>query len=91
MGGVGYQGRQEDLLFLGREGEPVQGFAVKLPDSAALWIERGYATPTGYGLGRHGWASFEMKEGLALSTSELEGLVLESHAAVAPKKLRAAR
>lgn len=79
------------FLFRGREGDSVQSFGVKLPQSAAVWIERGFAKPTGYGLGRYGWASFELKEGIKLSTAELEGLVLESHTAVAPKRLRTSR
>jgi predicted DNA-binding protein (MmcQ/YjbR family) len=46
------------------------------------------AEPTGYGLGRHGWVSLTLPDGLdAARASQVEEWVRTSYTLVAPKKL----
>ncbi|MCE5289988.1 MAG: MmcQ/YjbR family DNA-binding protein [Nocardiaceae bacterium] len=66
------------------------GITVKLPpeEAAALVASRESVTPTGYGLGRHGWVSIEL--GLDVSDAqwvEVEEWVEQSYRLVAPKTL----
>ena len=61
--------------------------AVKLPESQdhALTVEG--ASPTGYGLGRHGWVTVPVKGTGAPSVDVLRDWIEESYRAVAPKRL----
>ncbi len=63
--------------------------SVKLPvsaaDALASWPG---ATPTGYGLGKHGWVSLPVEAGQAdVDLDVLVAYVEESYRAVAPKTL----
>jgi predicted DNA-binding protein (MmcQ/YjbR family) len=66
------------------------GVTVKLPkdEAAAVVATDPRATPTGYGLGRHGWVSIEL--GAAADQArwrEVEEWVRTSYTLVAPKSL----
>ena len=63
-------------------------FSVKLPKSRAQALTLPFASPTHYGLGKHGWVTFEVprKPTRALEQQFLEW-VHESYIAVAPAKL----
>jgi predicted DNA-binding protein (MmcQ/YjbR family) len=66
------------------------GISVKLPkeEAAALVATDPRATPTGYGLGRHGWVSIDL--GARPSKErwrEIEEWVRTSYTLVAPKRL----
>jgi predicted DNA-binding protein (MmcQ/YjbR family) len=66
------------------------GISVKLPkeEAAALVATDPQATPTGYGLGRHGWVSIDL--GARPSKErwrEIEEWVRTSYTLVAPKRL----
>ncbi|TNE87025.1 MAG: MmcQ/YjbR family DNA-binding protein [Deltaproteobacteria bacterium] len=78
--------RKKIFLFVSEEREGLH-FTVKLPDSAALALESEHTSPTGYGLGKHGWVSFAIPAGEEPPEEMLEGYVLESYRAVAPKTL----
>ena len=77
------------FVFLGADPVPgsAMGFSVKLPFSAEEALDLPFTEPTGYGLGKSGWvtARFEPKD--APPVEILEGWILESYRAVAPKKL----
>ena len=77
------------FAFLGKPGDDDAGvgFSVKLPHSAATALEGPHATPTGYGLGKAGWVSFDFPVGEAPPLETLVAWVRESYVAVAPKKL----
>jgi predicted DNA-binding protein (MmcQ/YjbR family) len=79
------------FVFLGTDPVPGggMGFSVKLPVSAEEALDLPFTEPTGYGLGKSGWvtARFEPKD--APPVEILEGWILESYRAVAPKKLLA--
>jgi predicted DNA-binding protein (MmcQ/YjbR family) len=63
------------------------GISVKLPDSKDHGLSLPGASPTGYGLGRHGWVSIPLA-GIPDGEQEvLFDFVEESYRAVAPKKL----
>jgi len=66
------------------------GVSVKLPkeEAAALVATDPLATPTGYGLGRHGWVSIEVGDDADDARWEqLEEWVRTSYTLVAPKSL----
>ncbi|HEY3174004.1 MAG TPA: MmcQ/YjbR family DNA-binding protein [Thermoanaerobaculia bacterium] len=77
------------FVFLGIDPVPggPMGLSVKLPESGQDALDLPFAKPTGYGLGKSGWvtASFEAKDEPPLEI--LQGWILESYRAVAPKKL----
>lgn len=79
--------RKKIFVFLGPEPGPKLSFSLKLPESrdAALAMEQ--ATPTGYGLGRHGWVSFAFHDGEDVPIDQVVAWVDESFRAVAPKTL----
>jgi len=80
------------FVFLGRglDGDGDIGFGVKLPESGSAMIARGFAKPSGYGLGKSGWVSIRptAKEP---TFDEMRGLVDESYAAVATRRRLAQR
>jgi predicted DNA-binding protein (MmcQ/YjbR family) len=80
------------FAFLGGDGQDGSwGFGVKLPRSAAEALARGDATPMAYGLGKHGWVTFQFQAGNLPSKEEVEAWIEESWEAFAPKKLVKAR
>lgn len=77
--------RKKVFVFLGSsEGA---GLSVKLPISAAEALKDPRCTPTGYGLGRHGWVSMKLGPDDTFDEHTLIEWVAESYRAVAPKTL----
>jgi predicted DNA-binding protein (MmcQ/YjbR family) len=81
--------RKKIFVFLGRPDQPDQDFqiAVKLPESADAVLSLPFVTPTGYGLGKAGWVTVELRAQDAPPLEMLEQWVDESWRAIAPKKL----
>jgi predicted DNA-binding protein (MmcQ/YjbR family) len=77
------------FVFLGLDPVPggEMGFSVKLPASAEEALELPFTAPTGYGLGKSGWVTAKFGEKGAPPIEILEGWILESYRAIAPKKL----
>lgn len=66
------------------------GLSVKLPkeEAAAVVATDPLATPTGYGLGRHGWVSVDIGDGADDARwQQVEEWVRTSYTLVAPKSL----
>ena len=61
-------------------------FSVKLKQTATDALEEEGATPTGYGLGRHGWVSFRYPAGAVPPHGVLLARVEESYRSVAKKR-----
>jgi len=61
--------------------------SVKLPESGPVALGVPGASPTGYGLGRHGWVTVPIKGQGAPAVGVLHDWVEESYRTVAPKKL----
>jgi predicted DNA-binding protein (MmcQ/YjbR family) len=59
----------------------------KLPQSGKGALKAAYASPTHYGLGRHGWVTCEFRKGEKVPVALLLGYIDESYRAVAPKRL----
>lgn len=72
------------FVFFGSGAEP--GISVKLPDSADHALSVPGASPTSYGLGRHGWCSVPVGTDDAPVDLLLEW-VEESYRTIAPKSL----
>jgi predicted DNA-binding protein (MmcQ/YjbR family) len=62
---------------------------VKVPKSGRKLLERPYAEPTHYGMGKHGWVTLKFDAAKKVPVEELRGWIDESFRAVAPKKLSA--
>jgi predicted DNA-binding protein (MmcQ/YjbR family) len=77
------------FVFLGHpeEPQPTLGFSVKLPTSGPFVLDKPYATPTGYGLGKSGWVTFRFTGKDLPPLPLLCEWIEESYRAVAPKKL----
>ena len=79
--------RGKNFVFTDHE---ASGISVKLPkdEAAAVVATDALASPTGYGLGRHGWISVDL--GTAADDArwqQIEEWVRTSYAMVAPKSL----
>ncbi len=80
--------RDKTFAYLGIDGEPFH-ISCKLPQSGqdALWLP--FAKPTGYGLGKSGWVSAELKDDEPVPVDLFMCWIAESYRAQAPKKLLA--
>jgi predicted DNA-binding protein (MmcQ/YjbR family) len=67
----------------------VISIGTKLPKSKATALKAPFASPTHYGLGRHGWVTCEFQPGEKIPVDLLLGYIDESYAAVAPNRLSA--
>ncbi len=77
------------FAFLGSDaGENAVTMSVKLPQSAAAALDRPFAAPTGYGLGRSGWVSVRFESGESADADLLCAWIEESWRAIAPKRLQ---
>lgn len=59
----------------------------KLPQSAKKALERSYAEPTHYGMGKHGWVTFKFARASDVPVDDVKQWMHESFTAIAPKKL----
>jgi predicted DNA-binding protein (MmcQ/YjbR family) len=77
--------RRKIFVFLAAD--DAGSISVKLPDSAAFALSLACATPTAYGLGRHGWVTVRLGHASVPDTGLLCDWIDESYRAVAPKSL----
>ncbi|HXU68162.1 MAG TPA: MmcQ/YjbR family DNA-binding protein [Polyangia bacterium] len=64
---------------------------VKLPRSGKKVLERKYAEPTHYGMGKYGWVTVRFKSAKEVPVDEMRAWIEETFVSMAPKKLIAAR
>ena len=78
--------RGKNFIFTNQE---ATGLSMKLPreEAEAVVATDPKATPTGYGLGRHGWVSIEVGRATAARWRQIEEWVRTSYTLVAPKAL----
>jgi predicted DNA-binding protein (MmcQ/YjbR family) len=76
------------FLFLSRHDGKLN-MSMKLPVSNAAALEMPFATPTGYGLGKHGWVMAAFAPADDVPTDLLLEWLDESYRAVAPKTVLA--
>jgi predicted DNA-binding protein (MmcQ/YjbR family) len=69
----------------------VISIGTKLPDSHRAALKQPFASPTHYGLGRHGWVTCAFPEDAKVPVPLLIGYIDESYRAVAPKRLTSPR
>ena len=74
------------FAYLPKRGEPFS-LSCKLPYTGSDALKLPYATPTGYGLGKSGWVSFNPPADAMPSFEQLKEWVEESYRAQAPRKL----
>jgi predicted DNA-binding protein (MmcQ/YjbR family) len=76
------------FVFMGTE-EGTTGMSLKLPKSGKSALKFPYASPTAYGMGKHGWVSVVFDSGDKLPMELLLAWIDESYRAVAPKRVLA--
>jgi predicted DNA-binding protein (MmcQ/YjbR family) len=75
------------FVFLGAGKDGGFGISAKLPETHELALTLKFATPTGYGLGKAGWVTAQLKKGERIPLDLFKDWVDESYRAVAPKTL----
>jgi predicted DNA-binding protein (MmcQ/YjbR family) len=78
--------KDKTFAYLSAEGEPFS-VSCKLPYTSEVALGLPYATPTGYGLGKSGWVTFEPSPEELPSLGQLKEWIEESYRAQAPRKL----
>jgi predicted DNA-binding protein (MmcQ/YjbR family) len=77
------------FVFMGAE-EGATSMSFKLPKSAGkAALKNSFASPTHYGMGKHGWVTVAFDLGDSLPMDLLRGWIDESYRAVAPKRVLA--
>jgi predicted DNA-binding protein (MmcQ/YjbR family) len=61
--------------------------SVKLPKSHDLALDTGFAEPTHYGLGKHGWVTITITSKAKIPLDVVTAWIDESYRAIAPKSL----
>lgn len=80
--------RGKVFVFMGRDdGDAGVGIGVKLPESRDEALTFPFVTPSGYGLGRHGWVHASVPLDVEPPVEILSDWIDESYRAVAPKRL----
>ena len=79
--------RGKIFLFLGGGSDGGLSLSVKLKDSNTAALDQPFATPTHYGMGKHGWVSAQFAPGENPPIELLQSWIDESYRAIAPKKL----
>lgn len=74
------------FAYLPAKGRPFS-LSCKLPYTGYEALQRPFAKPTGYGLGKSGWVSFSPPEDAIPDLEQLKEWVEESYRAQAPRKL----
>jgi predicted DNA-binding protein (MmcQ/YjbR family) len=75
------------FVFLGAGKDGGFGMSAKLPETHELALTLKFVTPTGYGLGKAGWVTAQLKKGERIRLDLFKDWVDESYRAVAPKTL----
>jgi predicted DNA-binding protein (MmcQ/YjbR family) len=75
------------IFFFAGVHEGKLSLSVKLPRSGRKVLERSYARPTPYGLGKSGWVSASFERGAKIPEDDIGAWIDESYRALAPKKL----
>ena len=78
--------KDKTFAFMSAPGQPFN-VSCKLPVSGIEALKHPFAKPTGYGLGKSGWVTFNFAPADKPPIDQLKKWVLESYRAVAPKKL----
>lgn len=76
------------FVFMGNA-EGATSLSFKLPKSSKVALKNSFASPTRYGMGKHGWVSVAFDTGDKLPLDLLQKWIDESYRAVAPKRVLA--
>jgi predicted DNA-binding protein (MmcQ/YjbR family) len=78
--------KDKTFAYLPAAGQPFK-LSVKLPYTGSDALDLPFAEPTGYGLGKSGWVSFNPPEDEIPDLDQLKEWVEESYRAQAPRRL----
>ena len=74
------------FLFLAHDKAELS-MSMKLPKSGKVALKNAYASPTEYGMGKHGWVTMRFGSGNKVPFEQLTDWIDESFRAIAPKKI----
>jgi predicted DNA-binding protein (MmcQ/YjbR family) len=74
------------FLFLVLEKDELS-MSMKLPKSGKSALKNKFASPAGYGMGKHGWVTMRFAPGERVPFVDLTDWIDESFRAIAPKKI----
>jgi predicted DNA-binding protein (MmcQ/YjbR family) len=78
--------KDKTFAYLAADGEPFS-LSCKLPYTGEVALDLPFAKPTGYGLGKSGWVTFDPKDDEIPPLEQLKEWIDESYRSQAPKKL----
>ena len=78
--------KDKTFAYLPAAGQPFK-LSVKLPYTGSVALDLPFAEPTGYGLGKSGWVSFNPAKSEIPDLEQLKEWVEESYRAQAPRTL----
>ena len=78
--------KDKTFAYLPGKGKPFR-LSCKLPYTGYEALQLPYADPTGYGLGKSGWVSFNPPEDQLPGIGQIKAWIEESYRAQAPRKL----
>ena len=78
--------KDKTFAYLPAAGQPFK-LSVKLPYTGSVALDLPFAEPTGYGLGKSGWVSFNPPQDAMPDLAQLKEWVEESYRAQAPRRL----
>lgn len=61
--------------------------SIKLPKSGKSALKHSFASPTEYGMGKHGWVTLRFSPGDSVPVEQITDWIDESFRAIAPKKI----
>lgn len=74
------------FLFLAND-KGALSMSMKLPRSGKAALKNSFASPTEYGMGKHGWVTMRFEAGDKVPFDQLTDWIDESFRAIAPKKI----
>jgi predicted DNA-binding protein (MmcQ/YjbR family) len=89
-GHAAFKVRGKAFVFMsgGEKEKPSEvSLSMKLPQSADLALDTGFAEPTGYGMGKHGWVTLTLTTKGTIPLDVVTKWIDESYRAIAPKTL----
>ena len=75
------------FVFMGAD-EGATSMSFELPKSKKVALKNSFASPTHYGMGKHGWVTVAFDVGDKLPMETLQSWIDESYRAVAPKRVQ---
>ena len=75
------------LFLVNDTAKRILSMSIKLPKTGKAVLKNSFASPTEYGMGKHGWVTLRFSPGDAVPVEQITDWIDESFRAIAPKKI----